>query len=174
MQTIIFFYFHQFWSWHFTNFKVQICYMLSCSTCNNAMVLSKILNKTFKVQNIIRYQCIHMQSNQPCLLKWKQIIIIFYYFRTLNQYSLFRLSQTMHSTSGEIQWKGIHSIFTSWHQQPTGIGTWVDNTLSVTSQRSNQLGQRVRPASKRFAGQLGCHSIDSHIKQLITAKLGYL
>ena len=35
---------------------------------------------------------------------------------------------------------------------------YIDSTLRVTSQRSNQFCQRVRPASKRLAGRLGCHT----------------
>ena len=40
---------------------------------------------------------------------------------------------------------------------PASIRTWVDSTLRVASQRSNQFGQRVRPTSERLAGQLDCH-----------------
>ena len=40
---------------------------------------------------------------------------------------------------------------------PTGIRTWTDSPLRVTSQRSNQLGQRVRPAGEKLAGRLDCH-----------------
>ena len=39
---------------------------------------------------------------------------------------------------------------------PTGFRTWVNSTLRVASQRSNQFGQRVRPADERLAGRLGC------------------
>ena len=34
------------------------------------------VNNTFMFQSIIRYQCLHMQSNQLSVLNWKQIIII--------------------------------------------------------------------------------------------------
>ena len=45
---------------------------------------------------------------------------------------------------------------------PARIRTWIRSTLSVASQRSIQFGQRVRPASERLAGQLGCHNCISH------------
>ena len=41
---------------------------------------------------------------------------------------------------------------------PTGIRTWTDSPLRVASQRSNQLGQRVRPAGEKLAGRLDCHT----------------
>ena len=41
---------------------------------------------------------------------------------------------------------------------PTGFWISVDGTLA--SQRSNQFGQRVRPASEKLAGQLDCHNIN--------------
>ena len=40
---------------------------------------------------------------------------------------------------------------------PAGFETWADSTLRVASQRSNQFGQRVRPAGEKLAGQLDCH-----------------
>ena len=40
---------------------------------------------------------------------------------------------------------------------PAGFETWADSTLRVASQRSNQLGQRVRPAGEKLAGRLDCH-----------------
>ena len=40
---------------------------------------------------------------------------------------------------------------------PTGIRTWTDSPLWVASQRSNQLGQSVRPAGEKLAGRLDCH-----------------
>ena len=40
--------------------------------------------------------------------------------------------------------------------KPTGIRTWVD------SQRSNQFGQRVRPAGDKPAGRLDFHSGNTH------------
>ena len=36
------------------------------------------------------------------------------------------------------------------------IRAWANSTLKVTSQRSNQFGQKLRPVSKRLAGWLGC------------------
>ena len=51
----------------------------------------------------------------------------------------------------------------SWHQQPTGFQTWVDNILRVIRHCSNQLGQRVRPTSERLVGQLGCHNSDGFL-----------
>ena len=41
---------------------------------------------------------------------------------------------------------------------PAGFETWADSTLRVASQRSNQLGQRVRPAGEKLAGRLDCHT----------------
>ena len=46
--------------------------------------------------------------------------------------------------------------------KPTGIQTWVDSTLRVASQHSNQFGQRVRPAGDKPAGRLDCHSGNTH------------
>ena len=43
---------------------------------------------------------------------------------------------------------------------PAGFETWADSTLRVASQRSNQLGQRVRPAGEKLAGRLYCHKIN--------------
>ena len=82
----------------------------------------------------------------------------------------------MHSSRiGEIQWKEIHNIFMTWHQQPTGIRTWVDSTLRVASQLSNQIDQRVQPANTRLSRELGCHSIDSQItKMYSTCSIGQL
>ena len=45
---------------------------------------------------------------------------------------------------------------------PAGIRTWVDSTRRVRSQRSNRVSKRVRPASERFAGRLGCHIISEN------------
>ena len=42
---------------------------------------------------------------------------------------------------------------------PAGFETWADSTLRVASQRSNQLGQRVRPAGEKLAGRLDCHTM---------------
>ena len=40
---------------------------------------------------------------------------------------------------------------------PAAVRNWVDSTLRVAIQCSNQFSQRIRPASKRVAGRLGCH-----------------
>ena len=45
---------------------------------------------------------------------------------------------------------------------PSGIRTWTDSQLRVASQRSNQLGQRVRPAGEKLAGRLDCHIPPRH------------
>ena len=41
---------------------------------------------------------------------------------------------------------------------PAGFETWADSPLRLASQRSNQLGQRVRPAGEKLAGRLDCHN----------------
>ena len=51
---------------------------------------------------------------------------------------------------------------------PTGIRTWVDSLLRVASQRSNQFGQRVRPADEKLADRLDCHMIITHYSRHIT------
>ena len=45
---------------------------------------------------------------------------------------------------------------------PAGFETWADSTLRVASQRSNQLGQRVRPAGEKLAGRLDCHTVNRY------------
>ena len=42
-------------------------------------------------------------------------------------------------------------------RQPHWFRTWTESPLRVASQRSNQLGQRVRPAGEKLAGRLDCH-----------------
>ena len=42
-------------------------------------------------------------------------------------------------------------------RQPHWFRTWTESPLRVVSQRSNQLGQRVRPAREKLAGRLDCH-----------------
>ena len=46
---------------------------------------------------------------------------------------------------------------------PTGFRTWADSTIRVANERFNQFSQRVRPASERLAGRVGCHTISLHI-----------
>ena len=41
---------------------------------------------------------------------------------------------------------------------PLVFRTWVDSLIRVASQRSNQFGQRVRPAGEKLAGWLDCHT----------------
>ena len=43
---------------------------------------------------------------------------------------------------------------------PTGFRTWADSTIRVASQRFNQFSQKVRPASERLAGRLGCRTFN--------------
>ena len=43
-------------------------------------------------------------------------------------------------------------------RQPHWFRTWTESPLRVASQRSNQLGQRVRPAGEKLAGRLDCHT----------------
>ena len=59
---------------------------------------------------------------------------------------------------GFIQACGRAPNVMSQHQQPTDIRTWADSTLRVAGQRSNWLGQRIRPTSERLAGQPDCHT----------------
>ena len=51
---------------------------------------------------------------------------------------------------------------------PAGFETWADSTLRVASQRSNQLGQRVRPAGEKLAGRLDCHTTMTPHSEIIS------
>ena len=54
-------------------------------------------------------------------------------------------------------WTARHGEDIVMSRQPHWFRTWTESPLRVASQRSNQLGQRVRPAGEKLAGRLNCH-----------------
>ena len=92
---------------------------------------------------------------------WYLITLIRYWngikFYLEHNFYILCSSMDLNYSSVKSWWLSIARV-TSRHQQPTGIRTWVDSILRVASQRSNGLGQRARPTSKKQTGQLDCHT----------------
>ena len=86
--------------------------------------------------------------------------LICFYIQCDANYNMVNFLTNPHKTLQSLHMRGFE--YKVWFiivmsRQPHWFRTWTESPLRVTSQRSNQLSQRVRPTGEKLAGRLDCH-----------------